>query len=319
ETFTITLSSPTGGAALGPQPTTTVNILDDDSVFAFDAPALSVNEAGPNVTLNVTRTGSLNTAATVMFSTAAGTAAAISRFTSTTGTLAFAAGESVKAITIGSVAAAAPHIPVVNDAIVQGPQTFSVNLSSPTGGGQLGSPAGSTITIVSDDNGVAMGAATRSVAENGGAIDIQVLRLGSSTGAVHVNYAFTNGTAVNGTHYSGTPGSLDWISGDTSAKTIHIPIVDDSLVNANRTFTVALSGATGAVLGTPASTMVTIVDDDNTVQFSAATMSVTEGATLTLSVTRVGGTANPASVQWSTANGTAIAGTDFGASGVAAA
>src|SRR6185312_3169328 len=117
ETFTITLSSPTGGAALGPQPTTTLNILDDDSVFAFDAPALSVNEAGPNVTLNVTRTGSLNTAATVMF-------------------------------------AAAPHIPVVNDAIVQGPQTFSVNLSSPTGGGQLGSPAGSTITIVSDDNGV---------------------------------------------------------------------------------------------------------------------------------------------------------------------
>ena len=319
QNFTITLSAPTGGAALGPQPATTVNILDDDSVFAFDAPTLSVNEAGPNVTLNVTRTGSLNTAANVTFSTTAGTAAAVTRFTATTGTLTFAAGESVKPITIGSVAAPAPHIPVVNDAIIQGPQTFSVGLSSPTGGGQLGSPATSTITIVSDDRGIAMGASTRSVAENAGAIDIQVARLGPATGtAVSVNYAFTNGTAINGTHYTGTAGQLNWADGDATAKTIHVPIIDDSAVNANRTFTVTLSGALNASLGTPASTVVTILDDDNTLQFSAPTASVTEGAALMLTVTRIGGTAGAASVQWSTANGTAVAGTDFGAAGVTA-
>jgi len=318
ETFTITLSSPTGGAALGPQPTTTVNILDDDSVFAFDQPALSVTEGAANATLNVTRTGSLNTAATVMFSTVAGTAAAGTRFTTTTGTLSFAAGETVKAITIGSTAAAAPHIPVINDTIVQGPQTFNVNLSSPTGGGQLGSPSSSTVTIISDDSGVAMAASTRTVAENAGSIDVQVVRLGPPTGQATVNYAFTNGTAINGTHYTGSAGQLVWPDTDATPKTIHIPIIDDSAVNPNRTFTVMLSGATGATLGTPASTAVTIADDDNTLQFTAATMSVTEGASLNLTVTRVGGNANPASVQWSTANGTAVAGTDFGASGVTA-
>jgi hypothetical protein len=319
ENFTITLSAPTGGAALGPQPSTTVNILDDDSVFAFDAPTLQVTEGGSNATLNVTRSGSLNTAATVMFSTTAGTAAAGTRYTTTSGTLSFAAGETVKAITIGSTTAAAPHIAVVNDAIVQGPQTFAVNLSSPTGGGQLGSPASSTITINSDDRGIAMGATTRTVAENAGAIDVQVVRLGPPTGQVTVNYAFTNGTAINGTHYSASSGQLVWPDTDGTPKVIHVPVVDDSAVNANRTFTVTLSGATNATLGSPASTAVTIVDDDNTVQFGAATAAVTEGGSLNITVTRSGGTANPASVQWSTSNGTAIAGTDFGTSGVPAA
>ncbi|HUL97232.1 MAG TPA: Calx-beta domain-containing protein [Usitatibacter sp.] len=313
QAFTIGLSNPTGGAILGPQPTTTVSILDDDSVFAFDTPTISVHEAGPNVTLNVTRTGSTNTAATVMFATTAGTATATTDYTTTSGTISFGAGETTKAITIGSVAAPAPHIPVINDALIEPDETFTVTLSSPTGGGHLGTPVTSTVTIISDNMGIAMAAATRTVAENAGAIDVVVQRLGPPTGAVSVNYTITPGTAINGTHYIATPsGQLNWADTDGAAKTIHVVIVDDSVVNPNRTFTVTLSGASGAALGTPASTAVTIVDDDNNVQFSSATASVTEGSNAMLSVTRTGGTANPASVVWTVANGTAVQGTDFG-------
>ncbi len=41
-----------------------------------------------------------------------------------------------------------------------------------------------------------------------------------------------------------------------------MPIVNDSLVEANETFTVTLSSPTGATLGSPSTTTVTIVDDD---------------------------------------------------------
>jgi len=322
ENFTITLSAPTGGAALGPQPTTTVNILDDDSVFAFGTAALNVSEAGPNVTLNVTRTGSTNTVATVRYTTANGTATLGSdfgtagAFAQPTGIISFGVGETLKTITIGPAAAAAPYIPIINDSVIEGPETFSITLSAPTGGGQLGSPVAATVTIDSDDKGVAMGAATRSVAENGGSIDIQVVRAGPPTGAISVNYAFTNGTAINGTHYSVANGTLNWADGDAAPKNVHVVINNDALVNPNRTFTMTLSGATGATIGSPTSTVVTIVDDDNTVQFSAPTAIVTEGtASISLTVTRVGGVANPASVTWTTADGSALAGSDFGTLG----
>src|SRR5205085_9869033 len=133
---------------------------------------------------------SLSVAQTVTFTTTAGTATAITDFTSTTGTISFAVGESVKPITIGPVAAAAPHIAVINDTAIEGPETFTVTLSAPTGGAQLGAQSASTITIISDDRGVSMAAAAQSVAENAGAVDVQVLRSGRATGAVSGNYAF---------------------------------------------------------------------------------------------------------------------------------
>ena len=323
ESFTITLSAPTGGAALGPTPSTTINITDDESTFAFSAPAINVSEAGPNVTLQVARTGSLATAATVRYTTANGTALLGSDFGATgatlqpTAVLSFAAGDaSPKTITIGPLAAAAPYIPVINDTVIEGPETFTITLSAPTGGGQLGAPSVATVTIDSDDKGIAMGAATRSVAENAGSMNVQVVRAGPATGAISVNYTFANGTAMNGTHYGGVNGTLNWADGDAAPKDIPVVVANDAAVNPNRTFTVTLSGAIGATIGAPTSTAVTIVDDDNNVQFASPIATVAEGtAALTLSVTRIGGVANPASVSWATTDGTALAGSDFGALG----
>src|SRR6185503_1828164 len=148
---------------------------------------------------------------------------------------------------------------------------------------------------------------------SGGTQTITVAR-GGLTGAVNVNYAFTNGTAINGTHFVGANGSLHWDSGDNSTRTISVDVIDDAAINAGRTFTVTLSGATGAVLAAPTATAVTIADDDNTVQFSAPTATVAEtAANATLTLTRMGVAAGQsATVHWSAVNGTAIAGTDYG-------
>ena len=314
--FTITLSSPTGGATLGANTVNTVTINDTDSTIQFDAPTVSVSEGGPNVTVNVTRLGSTATAQSVTYTTAAGTATATTDFTTTTGSIAFAIGETTKVLTIGPNAAAAPYVKIVNDTTIEGPETFTINLSSPTGGALLGAQKTVTVTINSDENGVSMATASRTdITEGSGAVQIYAQRSGS-VGAVDVSYAFTNGTALNGTNYQGVGGTLHWNDGETGQKAIPVTIVDDSVVNADRTFTVTLSGATGATLVAPMSTMVTIKNDDNTVQFTAGTASVAENtANIVIPVSRAGLATGAASVHWSTADGSGFAGTDFGTLG----
>ncbi|MBK6980995.1 MAG: hypothetical protein IPH30_05510 [Betaproteobacteria bacterium] len=316
ESFTIALSAPTGGAVLGPTSTTTVTIVDDESTVGFSPATLTVSEAGPNGTLTLTRTGSSATAASVAWTTASGTAGAGADFTQSSGTVSWAAGDGApKTITVGPTTAPAPYIAVANDATIEGPETFTVTLFSPTGGAILGT-ATATVTIDSDDRGITMTSPTQAVAESAGSVAVSVTRSGPSSGAISVNYATTNGTALAGTHYTATSGTLNWADGDAAPKTITVPIIDDGAVNTARTFAVGLSGAVGATLGSPSSTTVTIDDDDNTLQFTSATASVTEGIpSVVLTVSRVGGTAGAASVNWSTVDGTAVAGADFGTSG----
>lgn len=314
KSFGIALSSPVGGV-LGANTSHTVNINDINSVIAFDAPTASVSEAGPNITVTLTRTGATTAAQAVTYTTTAGTATATSDYTTTTGTVTFAAGETSKVITIGPTVVAAPFIRIINDATIEGPETFNVNLSAPTNGAALGAQASMVITINSDENGVSMAAATRTFAEGAGAQQIMVNRAGSA-GAVSVNYAFVNGTAQNGVHYTGAGGTLNWADGETGPKPIDVTIGDDGAPNASRTFTVQLSGATGATLVAPMSTSNTITDNDNSVQFTVASAAVTEGtANLTLTVSRTGVATGGASVTWTAINGTASLGTDFGGPG----
>jgi hypothetical protein len=89
-----------------------------------------------------------------------------------------------------------------------------------------------------------------------------VSRTGGSYGAASVNYATANGSATAGSDYTTTTGTLNWADSDTGDKHFDVPITDDALSEASETFTASLSGATGAPLGTPTTTTVTITDDE---------------------------------------------------------
>jgi peptidyl-Asp metalloendopeptidase len=104
---------------------------------------------------------------------------------------------------------------------------------------------------------------TYSIGETSGAVMLSVARLAGSTGAASVNYATANGTATAGSDYLVTSGTLNWLAGETATKTITVPILSDTAIEGNETFTVALSGAAGATVGSNGSTAtVKIVDDD---------------------------------------------------------
>jgi len=81
----------------------------------------------------------------------------------------------------------------------------------------------------------------------------------ASNQTVSVNYATANGTATAASDYTATIGTLTFAPGVTS-QVINIPILNDSLNEADETFTLALSSPTNAALGTQTAATTTITD-----------------------------------------------------------
>ena len=123
---------------------------------------------------------------------------------------------------------------------------------------------------------ISFAAQTSAVIESGGSITLTVTRAAGSTGQVSVDYVITDGTADLGQEYNdpsdylGTHGTITFADGDTSPKTITIPILDDSIIEPNKSFTVTLSnpqnlstpGSNIPIVGPITTDTVTIADDD---------------------------------------------------------
>lgn len=103
---------------------------------------------------------------------------------------------------------------------------------------------------------------TYSVSEDGVTATITVTRVGGSDGAVSVSYATSDGTATQPADYLPAAGTLNWADGDTAPKTFQVTIVDDLLVEGSQTVNLTLSAPVGAALGSPATAVLTIVDND---------------------------------------------------------
>jgi Ca2+-binding RTX toxin-like protein len=82
---------------------------------------------------------------------------------------------------------------------------------------------------------------------------------GSSPQTITVQYSTANGTALAGSDYTATTGTLTFTPGVTS-QTISIPILNDSVNEANETFTLKLTSPTNAILGGTATVTTTITD-----------------------------------------------------------
>jgi len=172
-----------------------------------------------------------------------------------------------------------------------------------------------TVSTTGPTGTLQLTAASGNVNENVSSITITVSRTGGSNGAAAVNYGTSNGTATSGSSndYTATSGTLNWTNGDAANKTFNVPILDDSTFEGNETFTVTLSGATGATLGGPSVATITINDNEvapsGTLSLQSTSYTVLEAATnVTVTVTRTGGTNGAVSVQYATSNGTATSG-----------
>jgi parallel beta-helix repeat protein len=252
ETFNVTLSSPSPGATLGTQTAAVVTITDfEPGHLQFNSSTGSVNEAGGSITITVTRSGGSDGAVSANYSTSNGTATAGSDYTATAGTVNFANGDS---------APKSFNVPITNDAIVEGNETFNVNLSMPAGGATIGTPSTETVTIVDATvpGSVQFSTAVNTVAESAGTVTLTITRTGGSGGPLTVNYSTSNGTATAPQDYTASTGSVTFLNGDTTPKTINIPIVSDTIPEPPESFIVTLSMPSAGTLGPQSTTTVTI-------------------------------------------------------------
>ena len=132
---------------------------------------------------------------------------------------------------------------------------------------------------------------------------------------VTVNYATSNATATAPSDYTPTSGPLSF-TGTTTTRTITVPILGDTVGEANETFAVTLSGAVGgSILDNTG--IGTITNDDAPVPtLTIADTAVAEGnagtttASFTVTLSAQPG-ATPVTVNYATGNGTAAAPGDY--------
>jgi hypothetical protein len=133
-------------------------------------------------------------------------------------------------------------------------------LAAPTADAATGSSSSSTALAGAETAGsLQLSTEGETVAENAGSVHLTVTRSGGANGAVNVAYATADGSAVAGANYTSTHGTLSWAAGDTSSRSIVIPIIHTATMQNSASFSVTLSTvAGGAALGSTASASVTV-------------------------------------------------------------
>jgi uncharacterized delta-60 repeat protein len=150
------------------------------------------------------------------------------------------------------------------------------------------------------------------ISRDAGAVVLPVRRLGDSFQAFTVNYATEAGTARAGEDFTPQQGTLQFAPFQTT-NAIVIPILNAPASGDSKTFRVRLSNPSdGLVLQFQNSVVVSILAGESGIEFDADTFSVGEGDGIAeVLVVRHGNSSNPASVEYVTSDGTALAGSDY--------
>ena len=267
-------------------------------------PTVSVGEGAGSATINVSRISGATGGVSVNFATLNGTATAGSDYTTTSGTLTFGDGETSKSIAV----------PILQDTIYEGNESFGVTLSAPGGGAILATPSAGTVTIIDDDvPSHATIADVRVTEGNSGTTDavFTVTLSPAASNPSSVQWSTSSGTATAGSDFTAAAGTLNFAAGE-SQKTIAVSIIGDALYEPDETFTVALTNPVNLIVDRAVATG-TIVNDDPQPVITADDVRVTEGNSGTTSVTIKVKSSQPitATINYATVDESARGGSDF--------
>jgi hypothetical protein len=162
---------------------------------------------------------------------------------------------------------------------------------------------------------LAFSATNYAAGQSAGTVAVTVNRAAPASSPVRVQYATSDGSAVAGTVYQATSGTLEWAANDASPKSFAVPLSNATPFSGTKEFSVVLSNpSSGAATTAPSTATISITGDatPGKLQLSAANYTVAENAgSVSLSVTRSGGTSGAASVAYATGGGSAAAGTNY--------
>ena len=289
--------------------------LDPPASFVTPAPGLSIanatategtGAAGGELRFTVTMSPASAQSVTVEYGTIDGTAVGGADYVAQGATLTFAPGVTSQTIVV----------PLAGDSLDEPNESVLVVLSSPTNA-TITSPQ-ATGTITDDDAAPSLSVGNLSIAEGNAGITNATftVSLSAASGqAVSVAYATANGTAAAPGDYTVTSGTLTFAPGSTS-QTVVVAVIADGLDENDETFQLNLSNATNATVAAGQG-IGTIADDDVSPSISIADQAFNEGnagtTTATFALTLSAASGRAVTVGYATADGSGLAGSDYGA------
>lgn len=290
---------------------------DDDLCFALsgtstELPSLSINDvsvvegdAGTTAAeFIISLSAASNLSVEVDFATSDGTATVGSDYSAASGTVTFPAGTTTQVVTV--------H--VLGDILDELDEMFFVDLSNPTNATILDNQG--KATILDDDDPPSLSIDDVSVVEGDAGTTAAEFTVSLSTASglsVSVDYASVNGTAMAGSDYSPVSGTLIFPAG-TTTRPIMVQVIGDTLDELDEMFFIDLTQPSNASILDDQG-LGTIVDDDEAPSLSIDDVSVVEGnagttaAVFTVSLSTASGLS--VSVDYASADGTAMAGSDY--------
>ena len=306
QTFTVTLTNPTGSVALG-RSTAEVTIRDDDpltvSVRSLEQTVVEGGTGSGNqdptadATFEVKLDGGTGSEAVAVTYALSGTATEGADYTQPDPlTVVIPMGMTTATIAITTLA----------DDVLEGDETLTVTLthaSTMAGTVRLGTPTTGTTTIGDGDATVTVDVAAfdaltgeEAVTVNEGEAQTFTVTLsGLVSEDVVVGYATANGSATAADYSGSASGTVTIPAGDTDGSII-VPTTEDVLAEDSETFTVTLSGSdlpANVTLGR-ATAEATIKDDDILRASLVGPDHVAEGKAATYTVTLSGATSSAA-------------------------
>lgn len=330
ETVKLTLSNPSLGA-LGNRSTATLTVGDDDGIppqgqLEFSLSNYDILESQLVVTVTVRRLGGSTGPVTVDFASSDGTAKAGLDYVPVSGTLSFAAGETIKSFKVF----------ILDDDGNEGNETIQLGLSNPTGGAILGAQTTATVTIQENDVGPAnnnfrkateiTGMRATTFGTNVGATkEPGELAHGGNAGGVSVWWKWTaplDGQMTIQTANSNFDTLLAVYTGGSLTTLTRVANNDDAVPNqtltsivtfnvtAGTTYHIAVDGYKGATGNITLA--LNLIPVEGEFRFSAATYRVGEGVgEAQLIIERHGGSRGAVTVEINPTGGSATADVDY--------
>jgi Calx-beta domain/Putative Ig domain/Divergent InlB B-repeat domain len=307
EKFFVNLTSATNGTIVDNQATGAIN--NDDTL-----PALKINDK--TVTEPASGTGTVDAVFTVTVMPASGAEIKVTYATANGTAL---SGEDYNEITTTlltipeGATTGTIKVQVLGDGKAEGSETYFVNLTLPVGA-TISDPQGKG-TISNRTPGLSINDTSLSEGNSGTSnMTFTVTPNFIYNAAISVNYAAQNGTAIQPGDYTITSGTLN-IPANEASGMIDVPIVGDTLAEADETLKVVMSGSVNARISDNTG-IGTIVNDDGALPtLTIDDVSVTEGnagaVNATFTVTQSFATGSNTTFKFATSNGSAKPPNDF--------
>ncbi len=284
----------------------TITVNDDDAAtIAINSPAAATE--GNGITFTVTLTGSVQNEFTIDYITQDNSAEEPGDYTAIeTTTLTFGAARS---------ASQTFTVTTINDTETEPQETFFANLQNlSTGGQNITNTVFQGTGTINDNDQATLTVSNPTINENGTSVSFSVSLTGTVKNEISIDYATANNNALAGSDYLATNGTLYFGSSNTSPQTVTVNIVNNAVIEPAESFYLNFTNLTvnGQNVVMPDAQGECTINDDDSAVLTISDRTVNESAgTASLTVSLSGNVQNNFTVQYSTANNTAVQPADY--------